>query len=218
MKALRFVSLVAAVATLSTPLLADGLVKFKEWESSPQAYFMTKAERQEWSTIHTDDAAQAFVDKFLASRPSTFAAEVADRASQADKHLTIGHIPGSQTLRGKVIVLLGPPSGLDVSDVVETDTHRDSPAMASVMSGGTNAGFGAGKGDTGITADNTGKSMSTSRLTRNYHLTYAKTPAGALDVTIAADAATGKDRPRSHEDAKKLEEVFDAAAQASLKK
>ena len=219
MKRLRLGSAVAFLALLTTPLVADGLVTYREWGDSAQAYFMTRGEREEWAAVHTDDAAQLFVERFLASRSPGFAAEVADRASQADKHLSIGRIPGSRTLRGKIIVVLGPPTGLDISEITDTQTHRDSPAMANIMSGGTNSTFGDGKsGGGGPTADNTGKSMSIVHVTRNFHFIYAKTPAGPLDVNVSADTNMGKDRARSRDDAKKLDEAFEAAAQASLKK
>src|SRR5258706_8849742 len=87
--------------------------KYKDWANSPQAYFMTKAERAQWAGVVTDADAEKFVAQFVASRGAGFAEQVADRATNADKYLTIGKTkPASQTLRGKVIVLLGPPSAV----------------------------------------------------------------------------------------------------------
>src|SRR5436309_1262717 len=87
--------------------------KYKDWPSSPQAYFMTKAERLQWATVINDEQAETFINEFVAKRGPDFAAQLADRVTNADKYLTIAKTkPGSQTLRGKVIVLLGPPSAL----------------------------------------------------------------------------------------------------------
>lgn len=217
-KLLRIIAVVV-VSLVGTSLFADGLSKYKDWASSPQGYFMTKAEQQQWDAVRTDAEAQQFVDSFLARRGPDFAAEVASRGEQADKHLTIGKLAGSRTLRGKAIILFGPPSAMEVNDVAESpDIQRDSPAMAGVLTGGTNSGVSSGKGGSDSSPDNFGKTMVTAgRVTRNYHFTFASTPAGNVDVTIAADIGSGKDHPWSREDAKTLEKAFEAAARASIK-
>lgn len=42
-----------AVATilLAMPLLAADLGKYKDWDQSPQGYFMTKAEHEQWKAV-----------------------------------------------------------------------------------------------------------------------------------------------------------------------
>jgi GWxTD domain-containing protein len=217
MKLSRIACFAAVLAMTGATVFADGLVKFKDWNASPQGYFMTKAERDQWSVVKTDADAQQFVDKFLASRGPGFAEEVANRADQADKHLTLGKLPGSKTLRGKLIVVFGPPSALETPMVADTDSsHTDSPLMAGVLTGGTAGGVGGGKGDGG--SESTGaKTMVSGRVMQHYHMTFATTPSGPLDVTVVADPNNGKDRPKSREDAKKLETAFEAAAQASIK-
>src|SRR3954465_8990559 len=103
-----------AVACLVAPaLFAGSLSKYKNWPNTPQGYFLTSAERAEWkATVKTDEEAEAFVQKFLASRGPGFAEDVAQRAAMADKHLSVSGRAGSLTTRGKLIVLLGPPTGL----------------------------------------------------------------------------------------------------------
>lgn len=207
--------LVTGILLFSVSLFADGPVKLKAWESSPQGYFMTKAEHQEWAAIRSDDEAQRFIDSFLAKRGPGFMAELASRVEQADKNLTIGKIPGSKTLRGKLIILLGPPSGFDRSESVDkSGVHRDSPLMSSVMTGGS-ASDGGGTKDTPMSEGS--PTMGSGTVIRSYHFIYASTPAGPLDVTIAADLSSGKDRPAGRDDAKRLEVAFEAAAQASIK-
>jgi GWxTD domain-containing protein len=213
MKSMRLAVVVLSIA-LAAPLFAATGEKFKDWEKSPQAYFMTQAEHQQWSAIRTPEEAQQFIDNFLAKRGPKFPTEVADRAAQADKYLTIGKLPGSQTLRGKLVILLGPPSQMDVFQITDNSgIHRDNPTVAGAYSGGTqnNANEDMAGGHEGSS------SMGGAKLLKNYHLTYASTPSGPLEVTITADADTGKDRPRSRDDSKRLDAAFEAAAQASIK-
>src|SRR5216684_9211587 len=97
---------VAALLLCTASVYADGLVNFKGWDATPQAYFMTKAEHQEWATIQSDDEAHKFVESYLARRGPGFPAMLEVRVAAADKHLTVGKLPGSQTLRGKLVILL----------------------------------------------------------------------------------------------------------------
>jgi GWxTD domain-containing protein len=211
MKSVRWVVVLLSIAIV-TAAFATPPESFKDWENSPQGYFMTKAEHQEWAAVRTDEEAHHFVDQFLAKRGPKFAAEVASRAEQADKHLTIGHLPGSKTLRGKLIILFGPPSGLDVSNVVDkSSSHSDSPDVANAYTGG---GVSAGGS---YDTNEAGRTMGVGSLLRMYHFTYASTVAGPLDVLITADGNNGTDRPRDRENSKRLDAAFEAAAQASIK-
>jgi GWxTD domain-containing protein len=216
MRASRFVVLLLSVTFVMSAFAVTP--DFKDWENSPQGYFMTKAEHADWAAVRTPEEAQRFIDQFLAKRGPNFATEVASSAAQADKHLTLGKLPGSKTLRGKLVILLGPPSGLDLSNVLDdSGAHRDNPDVANAYTGG--AGTGSGGRDAGgnYDANEAGRSMGGPSMTRYYHFTYASGPAGKLDVTIAADSNTGKDRPRDRENSKKLDAAFEAAAQASIK-
>jgi GWxTD domain-containing protein len=215
MKSLRLVVLVLSVAIV-TSAFAAGPEGFKDWDNSPQGYFMTRAEHAEWSALKTPEEQQHFVDQFLAKRGPDFPAMVASRAAQADKHLTLGKLAGSRTLRGKLVILFGPPSGMDISrDTDISGVHRDNPYVADAYTGG---GTGGG-GTSGGSFDNheAGMSMGGATLLSNYHFTYASTVSGPLDVTITADPNTGKDRARDRENSKKLDAAFEAAAQASIK-
>jgi GWxTD domain-containing protein len=209
MKTMRSFVLLLAVAIAVQIFAANPPAK--DWDHSPQSYFMTKAEQLEWTALKgQEESAQHFIDQFLAKRGPNFAAEVAARAEQADKHLTIGKLAGSKTLRGKLVILLGPPSGLEVYPVRETSSvHRSSPAVANAYGGGN----GNGEDD----STESGRTMGAEGVSNNYHFTYASTVAGPLDVTINAEQSTGRDRARGRDDAKKLDAAFEAAAQASIK-
>ncbi len=210
MKSMRSVVLLLGIVIMAPAFAASP--DFKDWEHSPQGYFMTKAEHQEWTAVRTEEEAQRFIAQFLAKRGPNFAADAAARAEQADKHLTIGRMAGSKTLRGKVVILLGPPTGMDVSNYEDQATvHHTSPALANAYTGGSLAGSGNEDSNEGS------KTMGMANIIRNYHFTYATTPSGPLDVTISADPSSGKDRARGRDDAKRLEAAFEAAAQASIK-
>lgn len=143
MKSIRFVVLLVIVAMV-TPVFAAG----RDWYMSPQSYFMTKAEHQEWAAIRTDEEAQRFVAQFLAKRGPDFAAEVASRAEHADKYLSLGKMPGSRTLRGKLVILFGPPSDLFIGKDEDFNVHHSSPAVVNEYSGGsTHAASGDSYGD-----------------------------------------------------------------------
>ena len=203
---------VAAILLCTASVYADGLVNFKGWDATPQAYFMTKAEHQQWDAIRSDDEAHKFVESYLAKRGPGFPAMLEVRVAAADKHLTVGKLPGSRTLRGKLVILLGPPSSFEAHDVADySPVHRDNGVMAGALSGGSaNAG--------GVDEQSEGaRSMGSANVSRLFHFTYASTPAGPLDVNIMADANSGKDHSKGREDDKRLDAVFEAAAQASIK-
>jgi GWxTD domain-containing protein len=213
--------LLAIVALLIAPtLFARGLGKYKDWDQSPQGYFMTKPERDQWQAVKTEDDAEKFVNAFLANRPATFVQNVADRAAQADKYLTIGKLQGSKTIRGKVVILLGPPQGLDVSTTTKTSTKRDSPAASDAIS---NVGSGVDSGGKSEGTTGLGSSIGTVSTSRLYHFTYSgdaakKVDRNKIEVTVEADPYTGKDRVAGRDEATELDQVFELAARNSLKK
>src|SRR5689334_23470611 len=122
------------VLLLAVPVFAR-MSKYKDWAQSPEGYFMTKAERAQWAKLDTDAEAEKFIADFHARRLDNFQKEVADRAEHADKLLTIGKTEGSKSIRGKVVILLGPPSRIDVSEeTVKNSEKRDNPFVAGLMS------------------------------------------------------------------------------------
>jgi len=98
-----------AAALIAAATFAANLGAYRYWATSPQGYFMTKAERAAWAKVGNEAEAADFVKKFVASRGPGFEAEVAERAKAADERLTVAGRPGSKTLCGKVVIVLGPP-------------------------------------------------------------------------------------------------------------
>ncbi len=195
MKSMRSVLLLLSIAAVLPAFGASP--DPKDWQNSPQGYFMTKAERQEWSAIQTQEEARRFIDQFLARRGPGFAAGVSARAAKADKYFTVGKFPGSKTLRGKAVIVLGPPSTMDVNEAEGNIMQHTS----SVHHGGSLRSEPMGGG----------------YIVKDYHLVYTSAPGGPIDVTISSDSNTGKDEPRDRSDAKQLDAAFEAAAQASIK-
>ena len=210
------------VLALAAPAFAK-LSKYKGWESSPQGYFMTRAERDQWSKIDSDADAEKFIADFIAKRPANFEKEVADRAANADKYLTIAKTPGSKSLRGKVVILLGVPTAMDQAEkTVANSEKRDNPIVAGAMSNMNSADSGGG-GRAGGGENSLGGSISTSAVVRIIHFNYqgavAKTAdRKQIDVSVEVDPDTGKDRIPSRSDESDLNSVFELVAQSWIKK
>jgi len=211
-----------AVVLFSVPLFAR-LSKYKGWENSPEGYFMTKAEHEQWAKIDSDTDAEKFIADFRAKRPDNFQKEVADRTANADKYLTVGKTQGSKSLRGKVVILFGPPSQMDVAEkTVANSEKRDNPTVAGAMSNMNSADSGGG-GRAGDSNNSVGNSMSTSTVVRIMHFNYqgaiAKTvDRKQIDVNIDVDPVTGKDNTESRADQSDLNSMFETVAQSWIKK
>jgi GWxTD domain-containing protein len=188
--------------------------KYKDWANSPQAYFMTKAERAQWRTVVTDEQAEKFVNDFLAARGPGFADMVAERVANADKYLTVGKTPGSKTLRGKIIVMLGPPSA------IKTETKKgrvDRSATTSMAMGATASDSGPGVGDMVQVAQQS--EMSGKRGYIEFTITYAgdTLPAAyAKGVTLKVDTdpESGEDWTPDRKAQADLDELFETVAAA----
>jgi GWxTD domain-containing protein len=211
--------------------MAGGLGKYKDWPSSPQGYFMTSAERAEWkANVKTEADAEQFVQKFLASRGPGFADEVAKSAEAADKHLTVGKLPGSRTLRGKMVILLGPPSTFNISAPHEVQGGRSS-SLGGMTGGGASSGGSFGKGmggdfgDKGSSVsdmvDASNQSAMAVSTVSDYTFTYAPDklpgkPAKPLLVVFEVNPGDGSDRISDRAVAAQLDQIFEAAAAARL--
>lgn len=216
-----------ALLLLAAPLFAK-LSKYKGWENSPQGYFMTSGERDQWSKIDSDAVAEKFIADFIAKRPANFEKEVADRAANADKYFTIAKMQGSKSLRGKVVILLGAPTAMDVSErAVANSSKRDNPMIAGLMSnmnssasGGSGGGGRAGGGDGN---GSLGSTMETSTVVRIMHFNYQGPVAKAadrkqIDVNVEVDPVTGKDRMATRAETADLDSIFELVAQSWIKK
>jgi GWxTD domain-containing protein len=110
--------LTMAVAAFALAVAAIGqLSKHKDWAKSPEAYFLTPAEREEWGKVKTDDEAEKFIATYWARRdptPATSQNEFRDaierRIAAADEQFKTRRQKGSETVRGRLFIVLGAPS------------------------------------------------------------------------------------------------------------
>jgi GWxTD domain-containing protein len=167
---------VGLMILLAVPALsADGLSRaYRNWDRTPEAYFLTRAERARWKNVKTDAEAQNFILDFKARRGPEWKTTVTERIAAADKYFSSGETKGSETLRGKIVIMFGPPSGTDSSVGREKRTAAEDANTNFTM----HPEFG---GSTG------GKEPT------NYAPPHAQTPAFALIYDAqAAPKAIGK--------------------------
>lgn len=193
------------------------LSKYAKWDRSPQAYFMTAEEQQQWSAVKTDEEAAKFEAEFLARRQPSFAPEVAKRVEMADKYLTIGQVKGSGTLRGRLIVVFGAPANVAISDRVAKKDYSSSAGVAGMtdVSGGASVEVDEGGVSQQIGSGQAGRAF------RDYTFTFSAKSIPSLgkdyEVIIEADAGTGTDRIKDRRRKDDLEAKLSAAAKAMLK-
>ena len=144
----RMKKLIAVLMLVATPLVAGMSKKYKNWDKSPEAYYLTHDEKAEWKKVKTDEAAESFVAAYKAKRPAAFWEEFGKRVAVADKYFTVGSTKGSETLRGKIVILFGPPSSIVNGAGTGTSTDKEKNASDAVsqssMGGGKNEGVSAG--------------------------------------------------------------------------
>ena len=73
-------TLIVAAGLAIAALATAQLTKYKDWPKSPEAYFLTPEERQEWAKVASDTDAEQFIAAYWAKRGGErFKAEVARR-------------------------------------------------------------------------------------------------------------------------------------------
>ncbi len=87
------------------------LSKYKDWDRSPEAYFLTPAERDEWKKLSSDADAEKFVVIYFAKRGGDpFREGLRRRIAAADEQFKMRRQKGSESSRGRVFIVLGNPS------------------------------------------------------------------------------------------------------------
>ncbi len=110
-------ALIAVVGLAFAAVSLAQLSKYKDWGKSAEAYFLTPAEKEAWSSVGTDEQAEKFIADYWARRdpnPATSANEFRDdvgrRIAAADEQFKMRSKRGSETNRGRLLVTLGLPS------------------------------------------------------------------------------------------------------------
>jgi GWxTD domain-containing protein len=85
-------------------------MNFRDWIDTPEAWFMTAQEREQWKQATSFPAAQKFVAEYETRRGPAFRQWIRDRVAFADKHFSTTSIQGSQTPKGRVWIILGSPN------------------------------------------------------------------------------------------------------------
>jgi GWxTD domain-containing protein len=111
---------IAGVLALAWPALGADLVKFKEWDRSPEfTYLATDADRKEWKAVKSDEEAEKFVALFWARRDpdlktqaNEFRARFDALVAKSDEIFKDGKTRGALTERGRAFILIGPPKSI----------------------------------------------------------------------------------------------------------
>ena len=112
---MKRVFIVVAGLALAVSALAQ-LSKYKDWERSPEAYFLTPAEREEWKKITSDADAEKFIAVYFAKRGGDqFREGIKRRVAAADEQFKMRRQKGSESARGRVFIVLGNPSKVQQS-------------------------------------------------------------------------------------------------------
>lgn len=137
---------------LAAPIAADGLAKYKGWADSPEAYFLSRAEREQWLSVETDAAAEKFITAYKDARGKGFAAALQSRIDAADKAYTTKKLKGARTAPGRALILLGAPTSTEKKPM----TAKVKTDMTGSDILGQTSGKGGGAGSVPNTVSNVG--------------------------------------------------------------
>jgi GWxTD domain-containing protein len=186
---------------------------YKDWPKTPIAYYMTNDEHKQWNALQSDVEREQFIKEFTAKRGGeSFTKDVAQNAAQADKYLTVGKTPGSQTARGKMMILLGPAAPTGATKKKKAGDVQMGPGMPE---GGM---AGPTMGDMQSAANGPGSSA---YYVMEYTYTYpaAALPAAygkALTVKFEVEPEKDRDRLVGVGSERELDKVYEMVAQAKL--
>lgn len=119
MRRLHILLLLVAFLTPVFAAPARGAVsaKFERWANGPVSYLFTEADHKAWKEVTNDQEAMTFVRLFWARRDPTpnkpenaFRKQFQERLGYANANFKQDKKAGWETDRGKVLILLGPPS------------------------------------------------------------------------------------------------------------
>jgi GWxTD domain-containing protein len=192
---------------------------YKDWPSTPVGYFMTNEEKKEWSALQDEAQTEQFIKDFIAKRGGeAFTREVAQNAEKADKYLSIGKTPGSETARGKMMILLGPVSATAATKKKKAGEVRMAPPTSMAGGGGRGGAMGPTVEDMQAASNDPGNSTT---FVTEYTYAYPASalPAGygkPLTVKIEVDTSKERDRISTYSGEKELDKLYEMAAQAKL--
>ena len=132
------ISLALLALVVAFPATAQLSQQYVDWSKGAAGFLMTDEEKAEWSRLTSDAQAEVFVELFWAKRdpnlktvPNEFKLDFEARVKAADKQFSFEkgngeQVAGSTTDRGKVLLLMGMPVGIESMAVPSDD---DRPGM-----------------------------------------------------------------------------------------
>jgi GWxTD domain-containing protein len=104
--------ILALLVFVAAAAASGELAKYKDWAKSPEAYFLTPAERGEWAKLASDDDAEKFISLYWAKRGGdAFKGELSRRIAAADQQFKMRRYDrGAQSVRGRLLIVLGSPN------------------------------------------------------------------------------------------------------------
>jgi GWxTD domain-containing protein len=184
--------------------------KYRSWDKSPEAYFLTAEERTQWKNIRADADAEKFIADYFARRGPDFPAILKERIAAADKFFSSGKIKGSETLRGKVVILFGPPTSVDQT------ASKGALGTAGLGDEAQFAGTGVPHPYSNVGAGAAG--LAHSERAEQFNFDYDKRQAPAAigkPFRVGILIRSGSDQQPL--DSQGLEEKFEAVAKASIR-
>lgn len=211
---MKRIAAVVLIAFSACAVFAAGVSRsYKDWPNTPIGYYLTNAERKQWDALQSDAEAEQFIKDFIARRGGeTFTHDVAQNAEKADKYLTVGKTPGSETVRGKMMILLGPTVATAATKKKKSGEVHLAPATAiGALSGPTMQDMQTASNDPG----------NSTLFTTEYTYTYPASvlpPAYGKPLTVKIEVEPDKNRDRlvGIGAEKELDKLYEMVAQAKL--
>jgi GWxTD domain-containing protein len=142
-KYLGLAVLLLATSTGPRSSTADGMAPGKRWRDGPVRYLLSTDEYARYGRLWTDEARQAFVDRFwrrLDPDPTTAANEFRERyearVAEADRRFGEGISTGWRTDRGRIFLLLGEPESVRMQSGDPRSVEREIWTYARSPAGG----------------------------------------------------------------------------------
>jgi GWxTD domain-containing protein len=212
---MKRIAAVVVISLCATTMFASGLSRtYKDWPKTPLGYFMTNEDKKQWAALQSDADAEQFIKNFITKRGGeTFTNELAQNVAQADKYLTIGKTRGSETVRGKMMILLGPT-------VATAATRKKQSGDVHLAPGPLMGGEFSGPPVEAVSDAMNGPGNSTTFITEyTYVYPASALPAAygkSLTVKIEVDPNKERDLLASYTAEKELDKVYEMVAQAKL--
>lgn len=186
--------------------------KYRSWDKSPDAYFLTADDRAAWKKVKTDEEAAKFVADYFERRDPELHKVLQERVAVADKYFSSGKVKGSETLRGKVIIVFGPPSKLEMTNPTN--------AGGATGSNGDIAYAGAGERDPRSNAGPGAGGLRSATMVKDPLLTISyddKAAPKAIGKPFNVALKMKSETEQEANDPVDLDEKFEVMAKASLK-